>query len=476
MTWRSAIFGLIVVLTLPQMGFGQDSEEPSEPPIPPNHFVPAVDIFAFDFLLNRYGYHFLDRPTYDVTAGSIRRNVQSAWVVDNDPFDINQFLHPYQGAMYHGFARSVGLGYWESMGFTFAGSVLWELAGETTVPSKNDQIASGIGGSFLGEPLFRLAELIVRRPNHRFWRELSALVISPSTGFNRLAYGDRFNGVDPGHDPAVFTRVQFGAMGTASIRNSLTQPLTRNEAVADFTVEYGLPGKPGYAYHRPFDYFDLQFTSSTGSRFESIFSRGLLAGRSYGEGGDRSRGVWGLYGSYDYVAPQIFRVSSVALSLGNTAQWTNASTSIQSTVLAGVGWRGRRIRQPRLDRLSLWVDAAGARQSAIHSRRQSGRGSDIPRLLREPLRLYPGRIGEHRPRRRVALIQDHAPSCGLGALHLVTPRHIRERPAVRRRPAIAWIGRTVLHVSWRHAFRRRGVLIRRRTARGSTSAGAPIGG
>ena len=317
------------------MGFGQDSEEPTEAPIPPNHFVPAVGIVAFDFLVNRYGYRFLDRPTYDVTAESIRRNVRSAWVVDNDPFDINQFLHPYQGAMYHGFARSAGLGYWESMGFTFAGSVLWELAGETTVPSKNDQIASGIGGSFLGEPLFRLAELIVRRPNHRFWRELSALVISPSTGFNRLAYGDRFNGVDPSHDPAVFTRVQFGAMGTASIRNSLTQPLTRNEAVADFTVEYGLPGKPGYAYHRPFDYFDLQFTSSTGSRFESIFSRGLLAGRSYGEGGDRSRGVWGLYGSYDYVAPQIFRVSSVALSLGNTVQWKSA---VQSTVLAGVGY------------------------------------------------------------------------------------------------------------------------------------------
>jgi hypothetical protein len=321
------------------MGFGQDSEESTEPPISPNHFVPAVDIVAFDFLLNRYGYRFLDRPTYDVTAGSIRRNVQSAWVVDNDPFDINQFLHPYQGAMYHGFARSAGLGYWEAMGFTFAGSVIWELAGETTVPSKNDQIASGIGGSFLGEPLFRLAELIVRRPNHRFWRELSALVISPSTGFNRLTYGDRFDGAEPSHDPAVFTRVQFGMTGTASIRNSLTQPLTRNEAVADFTVEYGLPGKPGYEYHRPFDYFDLQFTSSTGSRFENIFSRGLLAGRSYGEGGDRSRGVWGLYGSYDYVAPQIFRVSSVALSLGNTAQWkVGASTAIQSTVLAGVGY------------------------------------------------------------------------------------------------------------------------------------------
>ena len=83
----------------------------------------------------------------------------------------------------------------------------------------------------------------------------------------------------------------------------------------------------------------MQFTSSTGSRFENIFTRGLLAGRSYGEGGGPIRGVWGLYGSYDYVAPQIFRVSSVALSLGNTAQWkATSSTAVQSTVLAGLGY------------------------------------------------------------------------------------------------------------------------------------------
>src|SRR5437016_2042717 len=82
-------------------------------------------------------------------------------------FDIVQFMHPYQGAMYHGFARSAGLNYWESVGYTFAGSMLWELAGETTIPSRNDQIASGIGVSFLGEPLFRLAELVLRAPDHR---------------------------------------------------------------------------------------------------------------------------------------------------------------------------------------------------------------------------------------------------------------------------------------------------------------------
>src|SRR4029079_8495842 len=135
-------------------------------PIRANHFIPVFDIVAFDFLLNRYGYSTLDRGTYDVNLSSIRRNLHSPWVQDNDPFSINQFMHPYQGSIYHGFARSAGLNYWEALVYTFAGSALWEIAGETTLPSRNDQIASGIGGTFLGEPLFRLARRSVESTAH----------------------------------------------------------------------------------------------------------------------------------------------------------------------------------------------------------------------------------------------------------------------------------------------------------------------
>jgi hypothetical protein len=306
-----------------------------------SYLLPIVDIVTFDFLLNRYGSRFVDRHTFDVGFSSIKRNVSSRWVVDNDPFSINQFLHPYQGAVYHGFARSAGLGYWESVGYTFVGSLLWETAGETTTPSRNDQIASGIGGSLLGEPLFRVAGLVLGKANGPpgFWRQLFAAAISPSTGFNRLAYGDRFKSLFPSGDPAVFARVQFGVMSTASTLKELSQSLVRNEAVTDFSIDYGLPGKSGYAYRRPFDYFSLQFTASSANRFENIFSRGLLVGKDYGEGGDAYRGVWGLYGTYDYVAPQLFRVSSTALSLGNTSQRRLAqSSALQSTVLAGVGY------------------------------------------------------------------------------------------------------------------------------------------
>lgn len=51
--------------------------------------------------------------------------------------------------MYHGIARSNGMNYWQSMAYTFAGSAFWKVFGETTTPSRNDQISTGIGGSFL---------------------------------------------------------------------------------------------------------------------------------------------------------------------------------------------------------------------------------------------------------------------------------------------------------------------------------------
>src|SRR5205809_1895337 len=132
--------------------------------------------------------------------------------------------------MYHGFARSAGLSYWEAMGYTFAGSAFWEIAGETTLPSRNDQIASGIGGSFLGEVLFRLSNLVLEHENlPPFWREIGAAVVSPSTGFNRVAFGNRFKTIFPGHDPIYYSRLQIGFSGTAqNVSGTSTTKLRRN--------------------------------------------------------------------------------------------------------------------------------------------------------------------------------------------------------------------------------------------------------
>ena len=51
--------------------------------------------------------------------------------------------------------------------------------------------------------------------------------------------------------------------------------------------------------------------------------------------------AWGLYGTYAYVAPQIFRVSTTRVALGTTVQWwLSHNVALQGSALAGVGYGG----------------------------------------------------------------------------------------------------------------------------------------
>src|SRR5688572_23703389 len=89
-----------------------------------SYILPVVEIVAIDAAINVGGRLLIDPASFAVTPASIRRNLRGPWVVDDDPFELNQFGHPYQGALYHGAARSNGLSYWPSMAYTFAGSAL----------------------------------------------------------------------------------------------------------------------------------------------------------------------------------------------------------------------------------------------------------------------------------------------------------------------------------------------------------------
>jgi hypothetical protein len=66
-------------------------------------------------------------------------------------------------------------------------------------------------------------------------------------------------------------------------------------------------------------------------------SRGLLVGTDYAVGSNY-RGVWGLYGSYDYtMSPQTFRISSTALARHDRAV-VAAKWPSRRTALGGVGY------------------------------------------------------------------------------------------------------------------------------------------
>jgi hypothetical protein len=301
----------------------------------------ALEILGFQVVLNRVDHAFVRPDDYGVSVGSVRRNLHSGWVEDRDPFEINQMGHPYQGSVYFNIARSNGLTFWESLGYAFAGSAVWEVAGETTPPSRNDQITTSFGGSFLGESLYRMANLLLDRgdASKPLLREAGAAAVSPALGYNRQSgRGRRAAELWAGAPPATFGRLQLGASNPSSSNVGPSLANKQREAAADFSLEYGLPGKDGYTYHKPFDYFLFRARVSNANGLESLTSRGMLFGAPYATRA-HLRGIAGVYGSYDYLSPQLFRIASTAVSLGSTAQWWLArDLALQGHASAGVGY------------------------------------------------------------------------------------------------------------------------------------------
>ena len=303
-----------------------------------SYVLPVIEIVAMDAVVNLAARQLYEPADYAVTPDSIRRNLRGRWVVDDDPFEINQFGHPYQGAMYHGIARSNGHGYWPSVAYTFAASALWEIAGETTPPSRNDQIASGIAGSFLGEPLFRISRLLLDRADRGpgVWRTLGAVLASPPTGLNHLLVGAPARGSAPDAVPFSDIRVQIGATASSMGHSQSLSSMAEAQPRLELSMDYGYPGSAGYRHTRPFDYFRIEGSVST-EGLEQLSTRGLIAGADYGAGG--LSGVWGLYGTYDYFAPDHFNFSSTSFSGGTTLQARiTESLVVQGSGLLGSGY------------------------------------------------------------------------------------------------------------------------------------------
>lgn len=307
------------------------------------YMISVTEILTFEAGLNVFDRTFLPGDDFDSDWNSFTRNLKGGWEVDTDPYPMNQLLHPYGGSIYYGCARSVGLGFWEGLALTFAGSALWELAGETTRPSVNDQITTTFAGTFFGEALFRMASLLLENqgPKPSAWRELAAALISPPTGVNRLAFGDTFDEVLDSREAPHFERVRVGGGFHTPVRGEdLSRPAQRGWATLDFAMDYGLPGRPGYRYERPFDYFRFEagLASSTDAILESLSVRGLVIGTGYARE-DRVHGAVGLFGMYDFFSPEIFRVSSTAAAIGTVLQWRlSKDVTLRGCALGGVGF------------------------------------------------------------------------------------------------------------------------------------------
>src|SRR5688572_5713393 len=140
-----------------------------------------------------YNYYVRDADFAHISMESIKHNIQfSNWEWDDNSFKTNQFAHPYHGSLYFSSFRTNGYSFWQSAPAAFAGSYIWEVAGETHPPAPNDFINTSLGGISLGEMTYRLSNHIVRDNQRGFKRQMQevfAFLVNPMNGFNRILDG-----------------------------------------------------------------------------------------------------------------------------------------------------------------------------------------------------------------------------------------------------------------------------------------------
>jgi hypothetical protein len=317
--------------------------EPGEPePAPPprSYWLPVLEIAGWNLIQNRWSYYAGNRKVYDIGASTWERNLRNWWW-DQDTFTTNQLAHPYMGSLYFNMARASGLSFWEGFGYSFGGSLMWELLGETEPPAFDDQMTTWWGGTVIGEILFRLSNRLLDAggASPGFWYELGALVLNPAQGFNRILFGNRYRPADLGQEP--FYAEFRAAAGAASTKEGNVATNPGPLLSAGIRVVNGGPGT-GWRFQKPFDHFDATFglvlnrSPLRSPTFTMLMLRGAVAAASYGSG--TSSGLWGLYFNYDYISPAVYRASSSNLGLGTTAQVDWGSWAFQGHGLLGLGF------------------------------------------------------------------------------------------------------------------------------------------
>lgn len=165
--------------------------------------VAVAEMIALQVLPWYVNRHVADDSTAVLSFDSWKRNLELGFEWDPNDFITNVFAHPYHGNTYFNSARTNGYSYWESVAFTWLGSMLWEFFGENNPGAINDWINTSLGGIMLGEVAYRGSVVVLDNTavgGNRAWRELVGFLVNPVGALNRLFRGEMTRvGTNPAH-------------------------------------------------------------------------------------------------------------------------------------------------------------------------------------------------------------------------------------------------------------------------------------
>lgn len=216
----------------------------------------AGEVLAMELVPWSFSRYVTNEDFARISWDSFQRNWHAGFGWDNDDFLTNQDAHPYHGSLYFNAARTNGFSFWESIPFTAAGSLVWELGFENTRPSANDFVNTTLGGVARGEAQYRLSRALLdetARGSERVFREAGAALLNPVGFLNRLLDGE-VGRVGPNPDDRLPESLKV--LVDVGWRHSGGDATHGDQASASFRIEYGDPLEDGVV--EPFDAFVLE--------------------------------------------------------------------------------------------------------------------------------------------------------------------------------------------------------------------------
>ena len=247
-------------------------------------------------------------------------NIDGGFTYDDNNFNTNMFAHPFHGSLYYNAGRSNGFNYWQSLGFSLFGSLMWECCGETHPPAWNDWIATGVGGAAIGEMTYRVAGTVLDNTAtgaERTWREIGAFAINPVRGFNRLVTGRSGRVTENPEQPEDRIPSVLSNRLSAGIRI-----IGEGESLSDssethglFQVDFKFGDEFEQQRRKPFDVFDMSLQLNLGdkSTLGRVSVRGNLFTTDLKRGGNTQH-VFAVEQEFQYMNNNAFEFGGQSLS------------------------------------------------------------------------------------------------------------------------------------------------------------------
>jgi hypothetical protein len=288
-----------------------------------------------------YNYFIRDADFAHITFASIGHNLKlSSWEWDDNNFTTNQIAHPYQGNLYFNAFRSNGYSFWQAAPASFAGSFMWEVAGETHPPAPNDFINTSIGGVILGEMTYRISNRIINKKQRGAKRQVSEVLgflIDPMSGFNRLLDG-KWGRVSTVPSTDLDTMAMAGELdiGARQISEHNGNLFTKGKTgwYARLRLLYGDPFKPSKT---PFNNFDIrvELGADDTAKLNNVSVNGLLSSWEL-KSNAKVDHIMSLTANYDFYHNSEFEYGAQSVTFSLYSKFMN-DNNINFTTRVGAG-------------------------------------------------------------------------------------------------------------------------------------------